>query len=243
MQHNKELIISAGRSRKETNWKSEKLFWSEFVERLKTPVRGTETLQEYKAMTKAQQDELKDVGGFLGGRLSGSRRNNGSVMSRCLVTLDMDSIPAGQTGDILKRVDGLGCAAAVYSTRKHESAAPRLRILIPTDRDTTPDEYEPVARKLAALIGLEFCDPTTFEAARFMYWPSVSAGAEFVYQVYDKPFCSADGVLGMYQDWKNTVEWPQAPGESARMNRSLKRQEDPAEKGGIIGAFCRVYDC
>lgn len=242
MQHNKELIISTGRSRKETNWKAEKLFWSEFVERLKTPVRGTETLQEYKALTKAQQDELKDVGGFLGGRLSGSRRNNSSVMSRCLVTLDMDSIPAGQTDDILKRVGGLGCAAAVYSTRKHESAAPRLRILIPTDRDTTPDEYEPTARKLAVLIGIEFCDPTTFEAARFMYWPSVSAGAEFVYQVYDKPFCSADGVLGMYQDWKNTVEWPQVPGTDAIERRRLAKQEDPTAKRGVIGAFCRVYD-
>lgn len=242
MKNNKELIISTGRSRKETNWKPEKLFWAEFLERLKSPARGTETLQEYKALTKAQQDELKDVGGFLGGRLSDGRRSNSSIVSRCLITLDLDNIPAGQTDDILRRVDGLGCAAVVYSTRKHESAAPRLRVVIPTDRDVTPDEYEPVSRKLAALIGIEFCDPTTFEPTRFMYWPSVSAGAEYVYQVYDKPFCAADGVMGMYQDWRNTIGWPQVPGESARINKSLKRQEDPTVKNGIIGAFCRVYD-
>lgn len=242
MQNNREIVISTGRSRKETDWKPEKLLWSEFVERLKSPVRGTETLQEYKALPKVRQDDLKDVGGFLGGRLSDGRRSNRSVVSRCMITLDLDSIPAGRTDDILKRVYGLGCAAAVYSTRKHESAAPRLRIIIPTDRDTTPDEYEPVARKLAALIGLSFCDPTTFEPARFMYWPSVSAGAEYVYQVYNKPLCSVDGMLGMYQDWKDVAEWPQVPGESARINRSLKRQEDPTGKSGVVGAFCRVYD-
>lgn len=242
MRHNRELTISTGRSRKETGWKPERVMWSEFVERLKTPVRGTETQEQYLAMTKAQQAELKDVGGFVGGSLSGGRRKAGCVTGRCLITLDLDSIPAGQTDDILRRVDGLGCAAAVYSTRKHTPYAPRLRVIIPTDKDMTADEYEPCARKLASLIGIGFCDPTTFEVTRFMYWASVSSGAEFIYRVYDKPFCSASGVLGMYQDWRDVQEWPQVPGEDASVERSRKRQEDPSEKGGIIGAFCRVYD-
>lgn len=64
--------------------------------------------------------------------------------------------------------DGLGCAAAVYSTRKHSGYAPRLRVIIPIDRTGSADEYEPAARKLASLIGIEFCDPTTFEASRLM---------------------------------------------------------------------------
>lgn len=242
MKYNREMKISTGRTRKEINWKSANIFWSEFVEKLRTPARGTETLPEYKTLPKAQQDDLKDVGGFLAGELLGGRRSNSSVMSRCMVTLDMDSIPAGQTEDVLKRAEGLGCAYVAYSTRKHENAAPRLRIIVPTDRDMTPDEYEPVARKLAALIGIGFCDPTTFEASRFMYWPSCSSGAEYVYRYGDKPFCSADGLLEMYHDWHNVTEWPQAPQEGSRMGRSLKRQEDPTTKTGVIGAFCRVYD-
>ena len=141
MRYDKGLTISIGRSRKETDWKRQIVMWSEFIRRLSMPVRSTETLEEYKAMPKAQQDELKDVGGYVGGALDGSRRKSGNVKNRCLITLDMDSIPPGGTEDILKRVGALGCAYVVSSTRKHEGAAPRLRVIIPTDRDMTADEY------------------------------------------------------------------------------------------------------
>lgn len=242
MIHNKELSITIGGSRKETNWKPQRIMWQEFVERLRTPVESEETQEEYKRLTKAQQDDLKDVGGFVGGLLNGSRRKSGSVKSRCLITLDMDNIPAGGTEDMLKRVNGLECAFVVYSTRKHEGAAPRLRVIFPTDRKLVPDEYEPIARKIASLIGINQCDPTTFQCERFMYWPSCCHGAEYVFQCGDKPFLSADGVLSMYQDWRDTREWAEIPGIEKRIERNLKRQQDPTEKNGIIGAFCRVYD-
>ena len=242
MKHNKELSITIGGSRKETNWKPQRIMWQEFVERLRTPVESEETQEEYKRLTKAQQDDLKDVGGFVGGLLNGSRRKSGSVKSRCLITLDMDNIPAGSTEDVLKRVNGLGCAFVVYSTRKHEGAAPRLRVIFPTDRELVPDEYEPIARRIASLIGIDQCDPTTFQCERFMYWPSCSRGAEYVFQCGDKPLLSADGVLSMYQDWRDIKEWVEIPGIEKRIERNLKRQQDPTEKNGIIGAFCRVYD-
>lgn len=242
MKHNKELSITIGGSRKETNWKPQRIMWQEFVKRLRTPVESEETQEEYKRLTKAQQDDLKDVGGFVGGLLNGSRRKSGSVKSRCLITLDMDNIPAGGTEDVLKRVNGLECAFVVYSTRKHEGAAPRLRVILPTDRELVPDEYEPIARKIASLIGIDQCDPTTFQCERFMYWPSCCHGAEYVFQCGDKPFLSADGVLSMYQDWRDIKEWAEIPGIEKRIERNLKRQQDPTEKNGIIGAFCRVYD-
>lgn len=242
MNYNKELSITIGGSRKETNWKPQRIMWQEFVERLRTPVESEETQEEYKRLTKAQQDDLKDVGGFVGGLLNGSRRKSGSVKSRCLITLDMDNIPAGGTEDVLKRVNGLECAFVVYSTRKHEGAAPRLRVILPTDRELVPDEYEPIARKIAFLIGIDQCDPTTFQCERFMYWPSCSRGAEYVFQCGDKPFLSADGVLSMYQDWRDSREWAEIPGIEKRIERNLKRQQEPTEKTGIIGAFCRVYD-
>lgn len=242
MQNDKKLIISVGQSRKAINWKAVELYWSEFVQRLSVPQRSTETLAEYKRLTKSQQDELKDVGGFVGGQLNGSRRKSESVISRSLVTLDLDNIPAGQTEDILKRVEGLGCAYIVYSTRKHESAAPRLWVILPTDRDLTADEYEPVARKLASLIGIEFCDPTTFDVSRLMYWSSCCRDSEYIFTYSDKPFVSVDGILGMYGDWHNVSEWPSVPGETERLERNQRRQEDPTTKKGIIGAFCRVYD-
>lgn len=114
-------------------------------------------------------------------------------------------------------------------------------MVIPFDRTATADEYEPAARKLASLIGIEHCDPTTFDGSRLMYFPSCCADSRYVYQVYDQPFCSLDGILGMYGDWKDVSQWPQVPGADARERRRLAKQEDPTAKKNVIGAFCRTY--
>lgn len=241
MQYNRTLRISTAGSRKATHWPESSILWSEFVDKLKTPVRSSETMEEYLAMGKAKQAELKDVGGFVGGTFSNGRRKPVYLTGRDLVTLDMDNIPAGGTEDILRRISGLGCAAVVYSTRKHTGYAPRLRVIIPLDVTASSDEYEPAARKLASLIGIEFCDPTTFESARLMYWPSCCQDGEYIYQVYDSPFCSKDGLLAMYGDWRDVSQWPKVPGTEKLEKRRLARQEDPTTKRGVIGAFCRTY--
>lgn len=241
MQNNRKLQISMAGSRRASYWPKSEILWSEFTEKLKTPVRSTETLEQYLALPKPQQDELKDVGGFVGGTFLGGRRKPECAEGRDLLTLDLDNIPAGQTDDILRRVHGLGCAAAVYSTRKHAGYAPRLRVIVPFNRPATADEYEPAARKLASLIGIEFCDPTTFEVNRLMYWPSCCQDSEYVCDVCDQPFCSLDGLLGMYGDWHDISQWPQVPGSEALERRRLAKQADPTAKKGIIGAFCRTY--
>lgn len=241
MQNNRKLQISTAGSRRASYWPKSEILWSEFTEKLKTPVRSTETVEQYLAFPKSQQDELKDVGGFVGGTFSGGRRKPECAEGRDLLTLDLDNIPAGQTDDILRRVHGLGCAAAVYSTRKHVGYAPRLRVIIPFNRPATADEYEPAARKLASLIGIEFCDPTTFEVNRLMYWPSCCQDSEYICDVCDQPFCSLDGLLGMYGDWHDISQWPQVPGSEALERRRLAKQADPTTKKGIIGAFCRTY--
>jgi hypothetical protein len=242
VQYNRNLTISAAGSRKATNWPAQSIWWSELVERLRTAVRGTETLAEYLAMPKSQQDDLKDVGGFVAGALAGGRRKNNAVLGRDVITLDLDAIPAGGTDDVLRRVEGLGCAYVVYSTRKHHAAKPRLRLLAPLSRTVTADEYEPLARKLAQIIGIELCDPTTFQAVRLMYWGSCSSDSEYIYRFGDKPFLDADGMLSMYADWRNWQKWPQVPGAQPAHVRMAAKQGDPTTKEGIVGAFCRQYD-
>lgn len=217
------------------------MLWTEFVARLQTPIRGIETHDEYMKLPKPQQDDLKDVGGFVGGTFIGTRRKANAVDGRDLVTLDLDNIPARHTKDILRRVDSIGCAAVVYSTRKHHESAPRLRVVIPMDMTMEPDEYEPTARKLASMIGIEYCDPKTFEASRLMYWPSVCKGTQYVCEVFDKAFCEKISVLRMYTDWTDISQWPQVPGEADIVRREQTRQQDPITKKGVVGAFCRTY--
>ena len=72
--NDRQIIISAAGSRKATYWATQTLYWSELVEKLRTPARGTETLSEYLKYPKSKQDELKDVGGFVAGALKDNRR-------------------------------------------------------------------------------------------------------------------------------------------------------------------------
>lgn len=241
LQNDRKIQISSGNSRRAAHWTAQALLVSELWSRLQVPVRGPETLAQYLNLKKSQQDDLKDVGGFVGGTLSGPRRKANNVTGRDIITLDLDNIPAGGKDDVLRRVDALGCGYCVYSTRKHQPAAPRLRVLVPLDRTVTADEYEPVARKIAAYIGLEFVDPSTFEASRLMYWPSCCADSEYVYIVGDKSFVSADGILAQYEDWQDVTGWPALPGQQA-MTRLAVKQGDPEGKHGVVGAFCRTYD-
>ena len=239
MNNDRLLNITTGASRKAAVWTRQTLMWSELCERLRTPQRTTELLADFLKLPKAKQDELKDVGGFVGGTLKGSRRKASEVDSRDVIALDLDNIPAGETDNVLRRIDGLGFGYCVYSTRKHDPAAPRLRLLAVLDRACTADEYEPIARRLAEFVGMELCDPTTFEASRLMYWPSCSADSGYVYACADKPFLSADGMLALYSNWHDVTEWQ---GVSAPKLPKSAKQADPTAKGGIVGAFCRTYD-
>ncbi|MDF2608901.1 MAG: virulence-associated protein [Lachnospiraceae bacterium] len=242
MLNDRKVKIAVANSRKATNWITQELLWSAMVQKLSVPERHPETHAEYKSYPKSKQDELKDVGGFVGGELKEGKRRNGHALSRHLVTLDADNIAPGGTQAIINAVDALGCGYAIYSTRKHEGAAPRLRIIFPLDVPCSADEYEPIARKAASFLNLSIFDPTTFEPVRLMYWPSISNDSEYVFVYGDKPFLSKDGMLSLYTDWRNVSEWPELPGAAKIRDRSAKKQGNPLEKQGIVGAFCKIYD-
>ena len=242
MINDRRLAISVGNSRKSINWQKTDMLWSEFVEKLRIPQRTPEKLEEYLNMPAAQQGSLKDIGGFVGGTLSGPHRKADSVTGRDLITLDLDNIAAGETDNVLRKIDALGIAYAVYSTRSHADWKPRLRVILPLDKTVTADQYEPIARKLASTIGIELCDPTTFEASRLMYWPGCSSDSRYIFASADKPFISADGILALYADWHDVTTWPQVPGEANKAKTLLAKQQDPTTKDGLIGAFCRTYN-
>lgn len=242
LQNDRKLVISVGSSRSSKNWVQTEMMWSEFIDRLRVPQRTPETFDDYMKMSKRQKSELKDIGGFVGGSLQGTRRKAAAVTGRDLVTLDMDNIAAGETDNVIRRIDGLGAAYAVYSTRSHAPFRPRLRVILPIDKTVTADEYEPIARKLASIIGIELCDPTTFDVSRLMYWPSCSTDSQYAFAYGDKPFTSADGILNQYEDWHDVRTWPQVPGKEMKPKELLARQADPTKKAGIVGAFCRTHD-
>lgn len=241
MTYDRQIIITTGNSRKDLNWKRQTMNVSELYERLRIPNKSTETLDEYMRMSKAKQDDLKDVGGFVAGSLNGGRRKANSVVGRDVITLDFDAVPALGTQCIIDSLNQMKVNYCIYSTRKHAPNKPRLRVLVPTDRTMTADEYEPCARRLAANIGIAMADPTTFECGRLMYWPSVCADSEYVFVTADAPFMKVETLLKSYTDWHDITQWPQVPGSFSYAKLAVK-QGDPLEKPGIVGAFCRKFD-
>ena len=58
------MKIAYGNSRMEKKWKNNDISWDDFCKRVSTTQTTTETVEEYRKMTKPQQDSIKDVGGF-----------------------------------------------------------------------------------------------------------------------------------------------------------------------------------
>lgn len=232
------IRLSTGNSRMEKKWNLAEFELSDFRERISTTRRTSETVEQYRKMSKAQQDTIKDVGGFVLGTLKGGRRKKDTVLTRSGLTLDMDY----GTPDIMDEIEMFfDFHCMIYSTHKHTPEKPRLRLIIPLSREVTPDEYGAVARKVAEEIGIELFDDTTYEPSRLMYWPSTSADGEFVFREIEGKVLDPDAVLAKYKDWRNTAEWPVSKRQQTIVQRNIQKQANPLEKPGIVGAFCRTY--
>ena len=146
VKHDRKLLIAIGRSRKASQWQNKEMMWSEFLDKLATTTRTRETVSDYAAMSKADRDTIKDVGGFVGGYLKNGKRNNASVVNRCMLCLDADNADPGLMDDLDMMFIN---AYALYSTHSHTPEKMRLRLIIPLTRTVTPDEYAAVARRVA----------------------------------------------------------------------------------------------
>lgn len=232
------MKIAYGNSRMDKKWKNTDISWEDFCFRVKTTQRTTETVEEYRKMRKGGQDSIKDVGGFVGGHLKDGRRKKGNVLSRSMLTLDMDY----GTSTIWEEISTFfPYQCCIYSTHKHTPENPRLRLIIPLFRDVGEEEYAAVSRMVAKEIGIDLFDDTTYEPERLMYWPSTSRNGIFVYEEKDGSILDPDEFLNKYDDWRDTSTWPVSSRQSEVLDRSLKEQADPLSKEGVIGTFCRSY--
>ncbi len=232
------MKIAVGNSRMDKKWKNRDISWENFLTRVSTTIRTTETVSEFRKMSRAQQDSIKDVGGFVGGALREGKRRNGYVLCRSLLTLDMDYARPGIWDEINMLHDFKCC---VYSTHKHTPDAPRLRLVIPLSREVSEDEYPALARMVAKEIGIDLFDDTTYEPSRLMYWPSTPSDGEFVFQEKEGELLNPDAYLGKYADWRDTSMWPVSSRQSEVVRSQITQQADPLTKEGAVGAFCRAY--
>lgn len=219
-------------------WKNKKLSWGDFVKKLNTPVVKDIPFKQYKALSKKDAAKVKDVGGYVGGYLRGGKRSPANVSYRQLLTLDIDFA----TPDFWEAFGFVyDCEAVLHGTLSSTPEAPRYRLILPLSRECSAEEYTALSRKVAGNIGIEFFDNTTFEVNRLMYWPSVCSDVDLYIEHQSGDWLDVDDVLASYRDWRDVSEWPTNKQANDDVKAKADRQEDPLEKRGVVGAFCRTY--
>lgn len=234
----KTLNIATGLKVDSVVWQNKNTTWQEFVTRLSTPVKTNETFKAYCNASKADKGKIKDVGGYVAGYLLNGRRKIGNVVSRSMLTLDLDFANLEFWDDFTLFFNN---AAVLHSSHSHSEKNPRYRLILPLSRDVQPDEYVAIMRLIAGMLNIELFDNTTFETNQLMFWPSTSLDAEYYFKSQEGEFIDADYYLAQYSDWRDTSLWPSSSKEVARIKDATAKQQNPTEKKGLIGLFCRAY--
>ena len=232
------LSIAYGNSRQAKTWVNKTTTYENLKERLKVPIRTTESAEEYAKMSKAQRDAAKDHGGFVGGVLEGGRRKTDTVQSRSMIALDADRISPEFLESFEKDVP---YASVLYSTHSSTEHAPRARIIFPLTRDVTPEEFVAVSRYVAQMLGIDNFDECSYQPNQLMYWPSCPQNGVFVYKEAEKDWLDPDVILAAHPEWTDPTRLPTSSRESKANTTKQKKVADPLEKEGVVGVFNRTY--
>lgn len=241
---NKYTLSVAGSSAS-LKWSTVRYTWEDFLERLNRDIRSTETMRDFDRLDRTARANLKDVGGYMAGELSGARRLKSAVLSRSMITLDVDYADSLFPVEFETRFPGV--AAVIYNTRSDREKSRRFRVVIPFAEEVQDAaQYEAAARKMAELLGIDLFDPTTFQAERMMYWQSLSSDQPKVFEVFDGEPISADYLLSLYgnnEEWRDIRNWAFKSDQEKETRAIVGKAmaQNPKEKAGLVGAFCRAY--
>ena len=171
----------------------------------------------------------KDCGNYLFGKLRGTVRSNTTVVSRSALTLDVDHPSTDFIDDFLMVANFAFLAHTTYSASPSE---PRYRLIVPLDREVTPDEYTAAAREFMARYGAEQFDISCSRPAQYMFRPGAQNKDWFRFWVGEGQPESADSLLTDFIDDLSVLPAP-------KLSRTKR---NPFELGGVVGAFNRAYE-
>ena len=234
----RDLPIAYGNSCYAKTWSNKTIRFDALCNRLSTTIRTSETAEEYPKLAKADRDRAKDKGGFVGGQLRDNRRKRENVVCRSMLTEDVDH---ADTVFIQRFTEDCRYAACLYTTHGHTPEAPRVRIVVPLIRDVTPEEYTAIARYFADEWGIDQFDECSYRPHQLMYWPTTPANGEYIFRRMDGPWLDPDAYLAAHPNWRDCSLLPTSSRESTVRSQTAAKQEDPLEKEGVVGAFCRAY--
>lgn len=231
--------IAVGNSCETKFWSNEEVTFDELCQRLSNTKYTSETIEQYKHFNKEERNKAKDNGGFVGGKLKGTKRGVSEVLFRSMLTLDLDKAKVGFIDKFTAESKYLSC---LYTTHSHTKDEPRCRVIVPLSRDVTPDEYNAIARLFASQFGIEQFDACSFRIAQLMFYPTTPKDGEFIFKKVEGEILNPDKFLADYPMWQDISTLPLTPDELPKNNvQKGRKKKDPTELKGVIGAFCRAY--
>ena len=219
-------------------WINKEVTFTELVDKLKNTIVTDETIDEYKSFNKLAKQQAKDHGGFVGGKLKGTKRRNDEILFRSMLTLDVDN---AEVGFIERFKNECKYKAILYSTHSYEPTHPRVRIIVPLSRNVDEVEFIALSRLFASEWGIEQFDPCSFVISQMMFYPSTPKDIHYVFELVDKDYLNPDEYLANYPNYKDLSSLPKISKEVNLSYGKGKKLKDPLEKEGLVGAFCRAY--
>lgn len=234
----RDLAIAYGNSRQAKKWSNKTVKFDDLKKRLQSTMYTTESVEEYKKMSKAQRDAAKDHGGFVAGVLKGGRRKVDTVEKRSMIALDGDRI----TKEFLDNYENIApYTSALYTTHSSTVDDPRVRLIFPLTRDITSEEFVAISRYLAQMLGIDMFDECSYQPNQLMYWPSTPANGTFVYKETDGGWLDPDDILNAHPEWTDPTQLPTSSRESKANTVAQQKVQDPLEKDGVVGLFNRAF--
>lgn len=250
-QNDKMIVLFAeGKARNFAKAQNKTLPYIGFMKYFKKPYVTPEKRKEFNRLSKEEQDNLKSIAGwYSGAQCSDGYRNLRNILPRNIATIDMDYVPDYVPDQIETGCFGLSdIEFFAHSSRRHTPEEPRIRIILPLSRRVDRDEYSAVIRLIGQRIDpdMKLVDPVSYRPAQMMFFPTCSKDDEKHYFFFrnEAEVLDVDAMLAEFEekigDWRDLSLLPRHPDED-NLRRRADRAEDPTEKEGIIGDFCRAY--
>lgn len=193
-------------------WTQGRITWAELIEMVKSPAGR------------------KECGNYVLGTLRGTRRSKNTIVSRDVLTLDVDHADE----DFLMTLEAAlpGVRYIAHTTFSSTPEAPRWRILMDLPRPVKPDEYMALADDVMDHVGRHYFDPGSNQPERYMFKPASADPTTYQQAVVAGSPLDADKFLDEH-------DWDLSDREAPTKSRFKK---DPFELGGVVGAFNRAYN-
>ena len=241
----REVRIARGRGNNLGKAKNQVMSWERFCALFETPPRTNERHKAYFKLPKTEQDKLKSSDGwYLGGPVKAGRRRKNSITERDIITIDIDDC-SPELFELIR--DGVLEIAnyeyVAHTTRKHTPKSPRVRLNFLLAKPIPRDQYDAVSRILAFKIdqSMDAVDDVSFRVAQMMFMPTCSKDQEYLTWTNHGKLLDADALLESWPtDWTDFNNLPYSDSRGKK-RPTADKAENPLEKRGPIGAFCRAY--